>query len=268
MSAKGKISFVIGILGLVSCVFLEKGETQGTVFKIALGLAIASCIDFIVFIFENKKRWKLLWPKIWKPNKPVRLTIAYLFRIECNGKYMLIKRHKNDFVGFQPVGGAYKYFKEENRANFDNLGITPCNHVPRDGATEHDLRLIMTKRKKLTEFFKWFDSRENREIDPWREFCEELVESGLVPADAFKHIKYAYIGKHQEGILCNEDYPIDQFRHADIFELRLENDAQKNAISALKNNPNIAFVTPEEISKGATNDGIRILPHTFKILPK
>jgi hypothetical protein len=268
MSVKGKISFVIGILGLVSCVFLERGETQGTVFKIALGLAIASCIDFIVFIFENKKRWKLLWPKIWKPNKPVRLTVAYLFRIECNGKYMLIKRHKNDFVGFQPVGGAYKYFKEENRVNFDNLGITPCNHVPRDGATEHDLRLIMTKRKKLTEFFKWFDSRENREIDPWREFCEELVESGLVPADAFKHIKYTYIGKHQEGILCNEDYPIDQFRHADIFELRLENDAQKNAISALKNNPNIAFVTPEEISKGATNDGTRILPHTFKILPK
>ena len=268
MSTKGKISFAIGILGLVSCVFLEKGETQGTVFKIALGLAIASCIDFFVFIFENKKRWKLLWPKVWKPNKPVRLTVAYLFRIECNGKYMLIKRHKNDFVGFQPVGGAYKYYKEENRANFEELGITPCNYVPRDGATEHDLRVIMTKRKKLTEFFKWFDSRENREIDPWREFCEELIESGLVPANAFKHIKYTYVGKHQEGILCNEDYPIDQFRHADIFELRLENDAQKDAINALKNNPNIAFVTPEEISKGATSDGIRILPHTFKILPK
>jgi hypothetical protein len=268
MNAKGKINFFIGVIGLVSCIFLSNGEVKGTIFKISLGLVIASCIDFFVFIFENKKRWKLLWPKIWKPNTSVRLTVAYLFRIEVNGKYMLIKRHKNDFTGFQPVGGAYKYFKEENSANFDKLGITPCNHVPRDGATENDLRIVIKKRKKILEFFKWFDSRENREIDPWREFCEELIESGLLPSNVFKHIKYTYVGQHQEGILRNEDYPIDQFRHADIFELRLENDAQKNAIKGLEKNPNIAFVTSEEIKKGATNNGVRILPHTFKILPK
>ncbi|MFH6937072.1 hypothetical protein [Flavobacterium sp. FlaQc-30] len=268
MNAKGKINFFIGVIGFVSCIFLSNGEVQGTIFKISLGLVIASCIEFIVFIFENKKRWKLLWPKIWKPNTSVRLTVAYLFRIEVNGKYMLIKRHKNDFTGFQPVGGAYKYFKEENSANFDKLGITPCNHVPRDGATENDLRILIKNRKKILEFFKWFDSRENREIDPWREFCEELIESGLLPSNVFKHIKYTYVGQHQEGILRNEDYPIDQFRHADIFELRLENDAQKNAIKGLEKNPNIAFVTSEEIKKGATNNGVRILPHTFKILPK
>ena len=123
MSVKGKISFVIGVIGLVSCIFLSKGEVQGTVFKVSLGLVIAGCIDFVVFIFENKKKWKLMWPKVWKPNTPVRLTVAYLFRIEHNGKYMLIKRHKKGSSGFQPVGGAYKYFKEENRENFDNLGI-------------------------------------------------------------------------------------------------------------------------------------------------
>ncbi len=268
MSVKGKISFVIGVIGLVSCIFLSKGEVQGTVFKVSLGLVIAGCIDFVVFIFENKKKWKLMWPKVWKPNTPVRLTVAYLFRIEHNGKYMLIKRHKKDFSGFQPVGGAYKYFKEENRENFDNLGIEPCNHVPRDNATENDLRLILSKRKKLIEFFKWFDSRKNREIDPWREFSEELIESGLIPYGIFNHIKYTYVGKHQEGILRNEDYPIDQFRHADIFELRLENETQKKAITDLERNPNIAFVTPDEIRKGSTNSGIRILPHTFKILPK
>lgn len=268
MSVKGKINFFLGLFGLVACIFLGKGEIQGAISKISLGLVIASAIDFIVFIFENKKRWKLLLPKIWKPNAPVRLTVAYLFRIELNGKYMLIKRHKTDFAGFQPVGGAYKYFKEENRANFDSLGITPCNHVPRDEDTENDLRVKIAKRKKMLEFFKWFDGRENREIDPWREFCEELIEPGLLPQEIFRHIKYSYVGKHQEGILRNEDYPIDQFRHADIFELRLENDAQKKAINALSTNPNIAFVTAEEINKGATNSGVRILPHTFKILPK
>jgi SMODS-associated NUDIX domain len=268
MNVKGKINFVIGALALIGCAFLFTGDVQSTIFKIALGLVIASAIDFIVFIYENKKRWKLLITKIWKPNTPVRLTVAYLFRIEENGKYMLIKRHKKDFTGFQPVGGAYKYFKEENRENFDKLGIIPCNQVPRDNATENDLRIEINKRKNLIDFFKWFNSRKNREIDPWREFFEELIESGILPAEHFKHIKYAYIGEHQEGILRNNDYPIDQFRHADIFELRLETDAQRQAIKALSTNDDIAFVTAEEIRKGATASGMRILPHTFKILPK
>ncbi len=268
MNVKGKISFVLGCLGLLACFFLSSGDVQSTIFKVALGLVIASAIELIVFIYENKKRWKLLVTKIWKYNKPVRVTVAYLFRIEDNGKYMLIKRHKKDFVGFQPVGGAYKYFKEENRELFDSLGITPCNNVPRDNDTENDLRIIVNKRKKLVEFFKWFNSRKNREIDPWREFCEELIEPGLLPAEHFRHIKYAYICEHQEGILKTDDYPIDQFRHADIFELRLETDAQKKAIKDLITNESIAFVTAEEIKKGATNSGVRILPHTFKILPK
>lgn len=268
MNVKGKISFVLGCVGLLSCLFLSSGDVQSTIFKVALGLVIASAIELIVFIYENKKKWKLLVTKIWKCNKPVRVTVAYLFRIEDNGKYMLIKRHKKDFVGFQPVGGAYKYFKEENRELFDSLGITPCNNVPRDNDTENDLRIIVNKSKKLVEFFKWFNSRKNREIDPWREFFEELIEPGLLPAEHFRHIKYAYICEHQEGILKTDDYPIDQFRHADIFELRLETDAQKKAIKDLITNESIAFVTAEEIKKGATNSGVRILPHTFKILPK
>lgn len=92
MNIKGKINFVIGAVGLLACAFLFSGDVQSTIFKIALGLVIASVIEFIVFIFENKKKWKLLVTKIWKPNTPVRVTVAYLFRIEENGKYMLNKK--------------------------------------------------------------------------------------------------------------------------------------------------------------------------------
>jgi hypothetical protein len=269
MGVKGKINFMIGMIGMMACVFfLEDKETQGIISKISIGLLLASFIDFIVFIYENRKRWKLLKTMVFNRNQRVRVTVAYLFRIEHNGKYMLIKRHKKDFGGYQPVGGAYKYFKEENRENFDKLGIAPCNHVPRDGATENDLRIIIEKQKNLIAFFKWFDSRKNREIDPWREFYEELISTGILLSEPFKHIKYAYVGKHEEGVLRNSDYPIDQYRYADIFELRLESDLQKKAIEQLIGHEEIAFVSPEEIRKGATNEGIRILPHTFKILPK
>ncbi|TDD78546.1 SMODS-associated NUDIX domain-containing protein [Flavobacterium caseinilyticum] len=268
MSNRGKISFSFGILGLVSSFFLKKSEIQDAIFNISLGFIVACLMELVIFLLDNKERWKLIKPQFWKYNLPVRVTVAYLFRIEFNGKYMLIKRHKNDFVGYQPIGGAYKYFKEENREIFDNLGIVPCNHVPRDEDTENDLRIVINKRKKLSAFFKWFENRKNREIDPWREFYEELIEPGFLPEKLFKHIKYAYVGKHEEGVLRTEDYPIEQFRYADIFELRLETDAQKEAIKSLVNNDNIAFVTAEEIRKGHTNGGIRILPHTFKILPK
>lgn len=268
MNLKGTISFMIGVAGLLLCWVLQTGELKSTLFKIAIGFVLAGIIDFIVFLFENKKHWKLYQTKIFKRSKPVRVTVAYLFRIEVNGKYVLIKRHKNDRVGFQPVGGAFKYFKEENRELFDKLGIEPCDHVPRDEDTDQDLRIQIRKRKNLMEFLKWFESRKNRELDPWREFYEELVEPGLLPTSVFKHVKYVFIGKHTEGILPSPVFPIDEFRYAEIYELRPETDAQRQALAELINSEDIIFATPEEVRKGASNKGQTILPHTFKILPR
>src|SRR5205823_5005706 len=91
------------------------------------------------------------------------------------------------------------------------------------------------KRKNLIEFLKWFESRKNRELDPWREFTEELIEPGLLPAEPFRHIKYVFVRKHQEGILRSPVFAEDEFRYADIFELRPENDAQREAIRDLIN---------------------------------
>jgi len=266
---KGKVSFIIGLIGFAVCFFLKDDEPKNTIFKISLGFVAGGLIEFIVFIIENRKRWNLLKTKFFKSSKPVRVTVAYLFRIEVNGKYVLIKRHKKDRVGYQPVGGAFKYFKEENRELFDRLGIEPCDHVPRDEDTEHDLRIRINKRKNLIEFFKWFESRKNREIDPWREFYEELIEPGLLPSEPFRHVKYVFIGKHTEGILPSPVFPIDEFRYAEIYELRPETDAQKIAIANLLNKQGeIIFVSPDEIRKGSSINGETILPHTFKILPR
>lgn len=268
MTIKGAISLILGGLGLLSCLLIPNAEVKSTLSNLAWGIVAAGVIEFLVFLYENRKRWNLFVTKIYKWRKPVRVTVAYLFRIEVNGEYMLIKRHKKDRVGYQPIGGAFKYFKEENRELFDKLGIEPCNHVPRDEDTEHDLRVIIRKRKHLMEFLKWFEGRKNREMDPWREFYEELIEPGFLPAEAFRHIKYAYIGKHEEGILPSPVFPTDEYRYAEIYELRPETDAQRNAIAALKQRSDeILFATPEEIRKGSRNGKV-ILPHTFKILPR
>lgn len=265
---RSKIVFLIGLVGVVISIFLTNNEISSSLFKISLGFIIGALVDFIIFLIENKKNWNLFKTKLLKRNKPIRATVAYLFRIEVNGKYVLIKRHKNDRVGYQPIGGAYKYFKEENRELFNDLGIEPCNHVKRDVDTKDDLRIRINKRKKLLKFLKWFQSRKNREVDPWREFYEELVKPGLLSEENFRHVKYAYIGNHKEIESPSPVFPIDEFRYADIFELRPDTDAQRNAIEALENKEDIIFATPDEIRKGSTEDGKTILPHTFKILPQ
>lgn len=231
---KGKVSFALGIIGIIISIFLHDGDVKGTLFKIALGFVTGAVVEFIVFLVENKKHWILFKTKIIKRNKPIRATVAYLFRIEVNGKYILIKRHKKDRPGYQPIGGAFKYFKEENRELFDKLGIEPCNHVPRDSDTKDDLRIRINKRKNLIEFLKWFESRKNREVDPWREFYEELVEPGLLSAEIFKHVKYVYIGNHKEIQSPSPVFPIDEFRYAEIYELRPDTDEQKREIESLR----------------------------------
>lgn len=100
---KGTISFIIGLLGFAVCIFLNPGETNSTIFKISLGFVVGGVVEFIVFIFENRKQWGVFKTLIIGRNKPVRVTIAYLFRIEVNGSFALIKRHKSD----NPVATPY-----------------------------------------------------------------------------------------------------------------------------------------------------------------
>jgi len=266
---KGKITFITGIIFFVASLFFKNSLGQ-TIAKMSYGFLIGGVIEFVVFIIENKNRINLFKTLLFKRNSPVRLTIAYLYRIEHNGKYLLIKRQKKDNPGYQPIGGAYKYFKEEARDCFDSLGIIPCNYVPRDEDTECDLRVIIKKRRKILAFLKWLESRKSREIDPYREFYEELIEPNYLSQSIFKYIKYIYVGKNIEGVIKSPVYPIDELRYADIFEFRVENDAQKREIINLASEyPDIfLFATPEEIMRGYSLDGKTILPHTLKILPK
>jgi hypothetical protein len=268
METKGFISLLTGIAVIIVSIIIKNKEISSNFFKISIGLIIASFIEISVNLFENRGRIRIIictW--LYRPNKPIRITTAYLFRIEMNGKFLLIKRHKNDRAGFQPVGGTFKYLKDENRELFDNLSIEPCNNVPRDADTENDLRIIMNKRKKLYKYLRWFENKKNRELDPWREFYEELIKPGLIPSSTFQHIQYSFIKKKEELAIPSPAYPIDEFRYAEIYELKFENDSQKKAFARLANNENIILATPYEIRKGSSDTGLTILPHSIKILP-
>lgn len=265
MTSKGIISIILGFVGVIFSRFFQG---DGTLFKVAIGILGAGVIEFLAYLFDNRKQWDMIKLQIMHPFRQMRLTVAYLFRIETAGKYLLIRRHKKDGnAGFQPVGGVYKYWRGEARDKFQELGIEPCNKIAGDEESENDLRVTIRRRRNLYKFLKWFSSRKDREIDPLREFDEELLQSGLLPKELFKHIKYAYLGKHQEFAIPSPAFNVDEFRYADIFEIKLESEGQKKAIQDLINQQDIIFASAEEIRKGRTQDGKVILPHSFKILP-
>ena len=97
MEAKGFISLIIGITGIILSIFIKNHEISGNFFKISIGLILASFIEVCVNLFENRGRIRIIictW--LIKPNKPIRITTAYLFRIEirlCKSKILLFAKN-------------------------------------------------------------------------------------------------------------------------------------------------------------------------------
>lgn len=240
-----------------------KPELQG----MAIGFLIAAVIEIIIWIIKERKLLKLYWTCInpFKA-KEIRLTIAYLFRIEVNGKYLLIKSNRLSNT-YQPVGGVYKYFHPEATLELNKMGIKTDNHIPNDEDSEFDLRLKMDNKVNLTTFLKWFFENKQREIDPWREFYEELIETNILAKQHFAYIHYELVGQHYEPIHFDRHFRINTFKYVDIFVPKFINNNQENLIRALANtnNPNYLWVTESEIKNNRSNSGHLIAPHSYKI---
>jgi hypothetical protein len=235
----------------------------------ALGTFFATLIGIITWIVENWSTIKLhIQARGLKSGKSIRLSMAYLFRIEVQGKFLLVRNHR-DQPGYQPVGGVYKFLKQENQSQFKKLGVESCHAIPVDNDSTDDLRITIAKRKNVIPFLNWFDKKENRETDPWREFLEELICDGLLPAEHFPYIQYNLCDQHRTGIQPSKKFPTDELLHADIYELKWVNAEQKTAFHRLFNtqvpHDKYVFATREEIERGHTVDGRVILEHTRKL---
>ena len=135
---------------------------------------ISSGICFLIGIFAaNYKIIVLFLKSLIHWNRDVRFSIAYLYKIKINDKYLLIKGSKIEQL--QPIGGVYKtcssFSTIERKLNIifeSEQGFYERN----------DLRFC-TKGKNIRKVLKWFDSRENREVAVYREFYEEIIKEEL-----------------------------------------------------------------------------------------
>jgi uncharacterized protein YhhL (DUF1145 family) len=205
-----------------------------------------------------------------KDDTKIRISFAYLFRIKIDDMYFLVpnKRSKK----YQPVGGAYKFYKNEADYLSENIPAESDDCIPVDEITKRDYRLII-ENKNLRAFIKRFNStldRENIE-NLSREFKEEIFISGILNSEEFGDLIYRYCGRHMTNI---EESVFGKFEIllADIVEVRLTENQEVLFRSLMDNNSvDYKFATAKEIKALGVKAGSQhlednIANHTYKIL--
>ncbi|AQR96489.1 HU-CCDC81 and SPOR domain-containing protein [Clostridium saccharoperbutylacetonicum] len=217
----------------------------------------------IVYIYTNRNELKNIFLlKCKYRNQDIRSSISYLFRIENDGKYLLVKNRKIT-EQYQPVGGVYKYYDSAGTI-FAKLGVKKFSGYAHEERYKNDLR-VKVPSKKLNKFIMWFNSREDRELDPIREFVEELIEPNFISKDVFLYFNYRFIKQVTTPIKYSQQFKCNEILIYNIYEL-LPNKKQKMELDKMMEieNENYKWVTLEEIERLGYNEagGCRIGEHT------
>ena len=196
-----------------------------------LSSILVSPISFgIVEGLSNIRNLRLFWKTyVVYRNQHVRLSISYLFRIRVNDKYLLVKNRKGNY--YQLVGGAYKTLP-----GFEKIQEKYCIEPDRkfktcSGIAKGDLRFTLPG-KFVVSIIKWFQSREDRETSQWREFCEELLTTGILDKHIFRYIDFKYVTTLQTPIKKAKNIDCQEVLIYEIFDL-VPNNEQIQALNEL-----------------------------------
>lgn len=245
----------IGIVFLVSLLFAVKRLDISTGVDVLVNVLAALLLFFLNIISSNLDNiWLYCVTHTYLYNKPIRLSISYLYKIKINDRYLLVKgkRIPNQY---QPVGGVYKRFRE-SYYQLGSLGVTDDDNIPIDDKSIDDLRIKLPGRNLLT-FIKWFNSQLGREVSPGREFYEELISTNILSRSSFPYPNYLYVKRHQTPIHYSEHFKCYEILIADLFELQ-PNEHQKEQLqkTMAENNEEFVWVSEDRIKRlGAIPNG-------------
>lgn len=214
--------------------------------SIGIPASLGALIDFL--IEHGKTLFLSLRCFLFKRNESTYVSLSYLFKIKLKGsnKYLMIRGSKvrNQY---QPVGGVYKKFP-----SLDSLwNKWEAQEAKNDPENCDDLRFEV-KRKHIPEIRKWFYRRENREVDVWREFCEELLITGILPKNTFQHIKPEFLYSKEEALIFRKGKNTKQFLIYDIFSIHLDGRQELVLNELFTSAPfteKYAFVNEEDLDK-------------------
>ncbi|MFD2907525.1 hypothetical protein ACFSX9_02135 [Flavobacterium ardleyense] len=225
------ILIIFGTFILIRTIFpAEENDTfSSTLFNLSIEIVGGIVLYTILNLLQNINRLYLYFQtQVLLRDKEIRLSIAYLFRIKLDGKYLLVKSSRRNY--FQPVGGAFKTLPGSEKI-FEKLDVKSDRLIETEkGVAKNDLR-VFVKGIKVIEFIEWFNSKEDRETSPWREFCEELIMTNILPWKEFRYIDYKYKGTVQTPILNLDSGDKGMFIY-EIYDLIINNE-QKPIFEAL-----------------------------------
>ena len=260
---KGKNMRIFNIILFVAAVSAIAYATQynNPVRQIIITIAAATIgiILKVVYEYFNSCGYGFrVWyqSKIKYHKQDLYLSFSYLYKIEVEGKYLLVRGHRMK-DRYQPVGGVYKFYPGA-RDFLNSIHYQPDTMVGNIEDTD-DLR-IRIKGKYLLKFMEWFNSMKNRECDPTREFFEELIRPGFLPEESFRNLQYRKVDVHNKGV-TKSVLPdrIPEVIYADIFEVTL-NEEQKELVKASVNSypTELCLATPDEMRSRCYNGSVEM----------
>lgn len=207
----------------------ENDTFSSTLFNLSIELVGGIVLFAILNFLQNINRLYFYFQtQVLLRKKEVRLSIAYLFRIKVDGKFLLVKSNRRNY--YQPVGGAFKTLPGSEKI-FEKLNVKSDRLIETEkGIAKNDLR-VFVKGINVVEFIEWFNSKEDRETSPWREFCEELISTNILPWKQFRYIDYKFKGTIQTPILDLDSGDKGMFIY-EIYDLVI-NDEQKPILKKL-----------------------------------
>lgn len=236
------------------------------VLSVVAGIVSGWLVWIFRYVFENRRNLLMAIKAMCLWNTEIRVSIAYLFKMKINGKYLLVKG--NRIEQYQPVGGVFKMlpsFKELKR----NYEITDDDRLPIDKTSKDDLR-IRIKGKNLIKLLRWFYLRKNREVGVHREFYEEMIKTDILGIDSLSKFTPEYCETVNTNIRYSKHFGCEEILIYEIYELELTIKEEKQILEYVKENPEEAIlVSQDDILKECIDvDGIskKIGEHANHIL--
>lgn len=169
------------------------------------------------------------------------MSFSYLFIIEINNQYLLIKG--KNIAQYQPIGGVYKY-----NESFEGV---KRKHSIRNASNDQfydkkDLRIIVPS-KNVVEVIEWFKSRTDRETDILREFQEELIQDGPLNFSDYTDSAREYVKREEPGLRRSIQFGIPEYNIYEIYRIKLKEEAKQKILRDMKSNENLVLVDAEDI---------------------
>lgn len=240
---------------------------SNTLFNISIEVTGGILLYGLLQFLQNIKNLKLYFQtQMLHRKEKIRISIAYLFRIKVDGKYLLVKNSRRNY--YQPVGGAFKTLPSSKRI-FEKLNIESDKLIETDkGIAKGDLR-VFTEGVNVIEFIKWFESKKDRETSPWREFCEELLSTKILPKKPFRFIDYEYKDTVKSPLITLDSGDKGLFIH-EVYDL-IPNTEQEEILRKLinvKSPENYIWVNENLINRLGHNESMKDYEHEIALHTK